>query len=207
LLVAVLVGLLATARKRSLADDRRLLERLKVAFAANTPLTDITAGRIAEYKILRLKTKVRRHGEERDLSPGTLNRELAALRHLLRLALLDLVEFALFTGLRRGEALGLTWQRVDRARGVILLNVTKTNRRREVPLNSQADAVLARRGPKDAGPVFGTVNWDHFRSAWETAVERAQLTDFHFHDLRHRFASWAVQNGATLQEIKDLLGH
>ena len=69
----------------------------------------------------------------------------------------DLVEFALFTGLRRGEALGLTWERVDRARGVILLNLTKSNRRREVPLNSRADTMLARRGPKDSGLVFGLV--------------------------------------------------
>ena len=119
----------------------------------------------------------------------------------------DLVEFVLFTGLRRGEALGLTWERVDRARGVVLLNVTKNHKRREVPLNSRADAVLARRGPKNSGLVFGSRAWDHFRTAWERAVERATLVDFHFHDLRHTFASWAVQRGATLQEVKDLLGH
>ena len=73
--------------------------------------------------------------------------------------------------------------------------------------SSRADAVLARRGSKSAGLVFGTRRWDHFRTAWEGAVERAKLVDFHFHDLRHTFASWAVQRGASLQEVKDLLGH
>ena len=117
-------------------------------------------------------------------------------------------EFALFTGMRRGEVLGLTWEPVDRARGVVLLDVTKSGKRREVPLNSRADAVLARRGSKSSGLVFGTRRWDHFRTAWENAVvERAKLTDFHFHDLRHTFASWAIQRGASLQEVKDLLGH
>ena len=244
--------LAAKAKKRSLDDDRRLLEHLKLAFGADTPLAEITAGRISAYKIERLRTKVRRDSEMRDICPATLNRELAALRHLFRLArdeweivssaprirlekepqgrlrwltgeeaarllnacresrnpdLTDLVELALFTGLRRGEALGLTWDRVDRARGVILLSVTKSNRRREVPLNSRADAVLSRRGSKDSGLVFGTRKWDHFRHAWEGAVERAKLSDFRFHDLRHCFASWAVQGGASLQEVKDLLGH
>jgi Phage integrase family len=64
-----------------------------------------------------------------------------------------------------------------------------------------------RRGSKSSGLVFGTRRWDHFRSAWENAVERPKLADFHFHDLRHTFASWAVQRGASLQEVKDLLGH
>ena len=65
----------------------------------------------------------------------------------------------MFTGLRQGEALGLTWERVDRSRGVVLLEVTKSGRRREVPLNSAADAVLVRRGPGDSGLVFGTTSW------------------------------------------------
>ena len=46
-----------------------------------------------------------------------------------------------------------------------------------------------------------------YRNAFEGAVARAKLEDFHFHDLRHTFASWTVQRGATLQEVKDLLGH
>ena len=47
------------------------------------------------------------------------------MRGIQKRDLRDLVEFALFTGLHRGEVLSLTWERVDRARGVILLDVTK----------------------------------------------------------------------------------
>ena len=108
--------------------------------------------------------------------------------------------------MRRGEVLSLTWERVDRARGVVLLDITKSGRRREVPLNGRADAVLARRGSHAHGRVFGS-NWNTYRIAFEGAVARAKLEDFHFHDLRHTCASWTVQRGATLQEVKDLLGH
>jgi integrase len=62
--------------------------------------------------------------------------------------LADLAELALYTGMRQGELLGLTWDRVDGARGVVLLERTKSGRRREVPLNGPADAILARRTPE-----------------------------------------------------------
>lgn len=148
-------------------------------------------------------------GRLRWLTAEEATRLLEACRDSRNENLTDLVEFALFTGMRRGEVLGLTWESVDRARGVVLLDSTstKSKRRREVPLNSRADAVLARRSSKSPGWVFGTRRWDHFRTAWESAVARAKVVDFRFHDLRHTFASWAVQRGATLQEVKDLLGH
>lgn len=122
--------------------------------------------------------------------------------------LADLVEFCLFTGIRRGEALGLTWDRVDRSRGVIRLELTKSGRRREVPLSSNADAVLARRWTAGAvGYVFGSRNWNSFRSAWQAALTAAQIENFRFHDLRHTFASWLVQRGRTLKEVQEALGH
>jgi len=246
----------AKARKRSLREDKKTLKRLLAHFGRETKLNNLTADAIGQYRDQRFaagsKNRKGPDGKPLPLSTAAINRELAVLRHLLRLAheewgalaavpkirlekepqgrlrwltpeeatrllvkcretknpvLADLVEFCLFTGLRQGEALGLTWERVDRSRGVVLLELTKSGRRREVPLNSEADAVLVRRGPHAAGLLFGISSWYAFRSHWETAVTAAKIDDFRFHDLRHTFASWAVQQGATLQEVKDLLGH
>jgi len=240
------------ARKRSLHTDRSLIEHLKTVFGTDTPLAEITANRISEYKAGRLAMKYDRRGG-RHLSAAAVNRPLQLLRHLLRLAheewgvlesvrkirlekepqgrlrwlthdeatkllavckksrntaLADLVEFALFTGVRKSEALGLTWDRVDRARGVIRLEKTKSDRRREVPLSSNADAVLARRWTDSAkGYVFRSQKWNSFRTAWETAVAVAGVDDLRFHDLRHTFASWLVQRGRTLREVQEALGH
>src|SRR2546430_2517094 len=78
------------ARKRSLAKDRRTLEHFKSMFGADAALADITASRISEYKAQRLAaTSVRRkdaQGNGTLLSAAAVNRPLALLRHLLRLA-------------------------------------------------------------------------------------------------------------------------
>ena len=74
--------------------------------------------------------------------------------------------------------------------GVIRLELTKSGHRREVPLSSNADAVLARRWrPEAKGYVFGSRNWNAFRSAWEAALAVASVEGFLFHDLRHTFSS------------------
>jgi len=241
------------ARKRTFTEDKRKLEHLKAAFGETTLLAQITADRISKYKARRLATTRMIGATEKLLSAAAVNRPLALLRHLLRLAhdewgvldrvpkirtekepqgrlrwltrveatnllaacrksknkaLHDLVEFCMFTGVRRGEALALSWDRVDRARGVVRLELTKSGRRREVPLSSNADGVLARRWtPGATGYVFGSRNWNAFRSAWEAALATAGLDTFRFHDLRHTFASWLVQRGRTLKEVQEALGH
>ena len=45
------------------------------------------------------------------------------------------------------------------------------------------------------------------RSPWETALKKAEIEDFHFHDLRHSAASYLAMNGASLAEIAEVLGH
>jgi hypothetical protein len=76
--------LAAKARKKSLAEDKRQLEHLKAAFGEDTPLPQITAARVSEYRAQRLGTKSVR--TERILTAAAINRPLALLRHLLRLA-------------------------------------------------------------------------------------------------------------------------
>ena len=78
------------ARKRTVAEDKRILAHLRTELGADTPLSAITANRISEYKAKRLAA-VRKIGDgnnakERLLTPAAVNRPLALLRHLLRLA-------------------------------------------------------------------------------------------------------------------------
>jgi integrase len=109
-----------------------------------------------------------------------------------------IVTVALETGLRRGELLGLAWDRVDLSRGVIRLETTKSGRRREVPMRQ---AVYPE-------PHQGRV-WPYrsIRNAFEAAVETAGLDNFRFHDTRHHFASWFMTRGGSLPALKEVLGH
>src|SRR5262249_5118275 len=81
-------------------------------------------------------------------------------------------------------------------------------RRREVPMTTAVREVLKpmyERGPADStGRVFAQRS---VRYAFEAAVKRAKIRDFHFHDLRHTFASWLVQRDVPIVKAKELLGH
>lgn len=116
-----------------------------------------------------------------------------------------LIVAAVTTGLRRSNLLKLDWHQVDLGRAKITIPRTKGKKPLVVRISPPLAAVLGRTLPADRkGPVFDTTN---FRKRWEAAVKAAGLVDFHFHDLRHTFASWARMNGADLADICDALGH
>ena len=242
----------AKSRKKSLAEDRRIAEHLKKAFGESTRLRLVTSARIARYKAERLAAKSERrkddNGKATPLSAASVNRPLALLRHLLRIAaqewevipkvpvvrlerepqgrlrwleveeetrllaacaksqnpdLLAIVTVALETGMRQGEVLGLTWDRVDMSRGVIRLEVTKSGKRREVPMRDKVYKVLSAR-PNKSGRVWPDQS---IRKAFESAVERAEIENFTFHDLRHTFASRYMQRKGSLPVLREILGH
>src|SRR5262249_38184853 len=154
-----------------------------------------------EWEILdsvpRIRLEKEPQGRLRWLTPEEATRLLDSCRESKNAGLLDIVELALFTGMRQAEVLELEWERVDRSRGVMELESTKSGKRRTIPLNERADAVLLRRGPKAEGYIFRSQDWNGYQTAWLRAVKRAKLTDLHFHDTRHTFASWAVQRGVS----------
>jgi len=117
------------------------------------------------------------------------------------------------TGMRLEELLSLKWEQVDLERREVRLVRTKTNRPRVVPLSTRAVAVLAATGGPLGASTYVFINsatgdrYRKIRRAFRTACRRAGLEDVRFHDLRHTFASWAVQSGADLYRLSRILGH
>ena len=119
---------------------------------------------------------------------------------------------ALNTGMRRGEILSLRWNNVDLRHGFILLDRTKNGERREIPINEtlrhtlegltrRLDVSYVFYDPATGKPYQG------IKRSFATACRRAGIKDFHFHDLRHTFASHLVMAGVDITTIKELLGH
>ena len=145
-------------------------------------------------------------GRIRWLEPDEEARLLEACGKSRTKHLAAVVRVALETGLRRGELLKLTWDRIDMSRGVIRLadTETKSGRRREVPMRQSVYEVLAGLPGLHTGRVWPTGD---IRTAFENAVVEAKLNGLHFHDLRHSFASWFVMRGGSLQALQTILGH
>ena len=144
----------------------------------------------------------------RFLSQAEYRRLLASAEPHLR----HLIEMAVETGMRMGELFGLRWEQVHLERREVRLVVTKSNRPRVIPLSDRAVAILAA-SPRIATSPYVFTNpqtGKRYRNLWQSfrkACSRAGITDFRWHDLRHTFASWHVQNGTDLYRLSRMLGH
>lgn len=119
---------------------------------------------------------------------------------------------ALNTGMRKSEILTLRWDNVDLKHGFILLDHTKNGERREIPVNDTLKATLQGIVRRLDTPYlfYDPSNGKPFQSvkrSFNTALRKAKIRDFTFHDLRHCFASHLVMAGVDLTTVKELLGH
>ena len=123
----------------------------------------------------------------------------------------DAVTFALATGMRAGEILSLQWSNVDTDRAIawVTADRAKSGRARAVPLNADALAVVERRRDTHPTLVFTRNSKPQKQidpKMFGRACKKARIEDFHFHDLRHTWASWHVQAGTPLYVLKELGG-
>lgn len=123
----------------------------------------------------------------------------------------DLAKFAVATGLRKANITGLTWDRVDLKRGTafVLGSDAKAGVGIAVPLNTEAVALLKSRVGIHKTYCFtfqGSRVQDVATNAWRAAVKAAGHEGLRFHDLRHTWASWHVQQNTPLSIVRELGG-
>lgn len=141
--------------------------------------------------------------DRRQEPPGRIRwitrEEAARLLGELPVHLRRMARFALSTGLRQANVTGLLWSRVDldRRQAWVHPEAAKAGKLIAVPLNATAIAVLeeARDCPDHGSKVYcftyqGEPVQQPANHAWLKAVARAGLEDYHWHDMRHTWATW-----------------
>ncbi len=121
----------------------------------------------------------------------------------------DMAAFALATGLRASNVTGLEWSQVDLVRRLAWVHPDQAKARKAipVPLNAEAVGIIRRWLGRHMTHVFsyhGKPITQVSTKAWYAALERAGIEDFRWHDLRHTWASWHVQNGTPLYVLQEL---
>lgn len=112
------------------------------------------------------------------------------------------IRWSLLTGCRRNETYSLEWAKIDLAAGKAVV-IAKGGREHTVWLSPGAIELL-HEIPRRGRYVFRHGNR---RKEFAKALERAGITDFRWHDLRHTFATWMRQKGVALEVVQRALGH
>ena len=124
------------------------------------------------------------------------------------------VVIALSTGARKQEVWNLSWNEVDLKNGTVTFSQTKNDEVRSVPLSNDVLEMLRERSkvrridtpkifPSKTDPNQGIL----LERPWRTALKKAGIKDFKWHDLRHSTASYLAMSGVPMRSIAEILGH
>lgn len=166
-----------------------------------------------ENPVLKISKLPEPRGRVRYLSDDERERLLKVCKESSSPFLYIMTVLAISTGARKMELSGLKWEDVDLNRGLIVLHDTKNKERRSLPLVGICKELMQehyRNRNQNTELVFPAKNLRQpidIRTPFETALKKAEIEDFRWHDLRHSCASYLAMNGATLAEIAGVLGH
>ena len=170
---------------------------------------------IEQSPMTRVKKLVEQNQIERYLSDDELKRLMNVLANhhahdIDNQIIVGIVEMLLLTGARKGEVLNLKWSDLDENNHLWKLNENKSGKPRIIQLNSQAQQIIRRMSRKYlyvfANPKTG-LPFNDIRKTFQKILDVAQIENFRIHDLRHNFASMAVNNGCDIYVVQHLLGH
>ena len=166
--------------------------------------------------------------EHREMKTLPVEQLASFLREAKESGVFELYYVELATGLRRGELLGLKWEDLDLERGdlrvkrqiaringeVVEAPLKTKNAYRTLPLAKDTIDVLNQQKKKVGscpwvfpGPTGGPMSPDSVLHMLHRVLKRAGLPRVRFHDLRHTFATLALQNGVDVKTVSGMLGH
>jgi len=119
--------------------------------------------------------------------------------------LFRLVTIAIHTGLRRGQILAIRIEDLDFDQYLLHAIKSKGRAPRYIPLNkTMRDLFQEIRKETSSGDIFP---FKSFKRRWKTALRKASIEDFRFHDLKHAFATALFNAGVPRDRIELLFAH
>jgi len=170
----------------------------------------VREGWLEKNPVSRIKLEKENNARDRVLSPEEFTRLQA--HSVLHLQAINLVAYQ--TGMRQGEILHLTWDRVDFKAKVIRLQAedTKSNEGRSVPLTPELTELfrgLYKVRYLQEAHVFLVKGQSvsSIKTAFNAACRRANIQGFHFHDFRHTAVTNMRRAGIDHLTIMKITGH
>lgn len=184
----------------------RELGILKHAFTVAISEWDVPLRSNPLSKVKKLKVS---NARSRRLTAEELKRLQLAVAESRNPLLMPLIQFAIATGMRRGEILRLSWPDINLVARTLHIPVTKNGHARTIPLSGQAVAILHERqiGRLDGQELVFPLSDNAAKLAWQRLVARARIADLHFHDLRHEAISQFFERGLSVPEVALISGH
>ena len=166
--------------------------------------------------------------EHREMKTLPIEQLTSFLREAKESGGFEMYYVELATGLRRGELLGLKWEDIDLERGdlrvkwqvaridgeIVEAPLKTKNAYRTLPLAEDTIQVLKQQKKKVGSspwvfpsPTGGPISPDSVLHMLHRVLKRAGLPRVRFHDLRHTFATLALQNGMDIKTVSGMLGH
>lgn len=199
------------ARRRQVSDTTVKRELMFVSSVYTHAMTNMVGGPEFNPVLALPRNRLKENKRTRWLTAFEYQRLLEACRNDMHRSI---IEVAAHTGMRSGELKALRKSMIDWKRAEIHLPgwLNKNNRPRVIPLNGHALRTLetvCETAPEDLVFWHSTpaLPYQQFQPYFRKARAAAGLEDVRFHDLRHTFASWWVQQGGSIFALKEILGH
>lgn len=176
----------------------------------------IDLGLVERNPVLRVKKYKEVNQIERFLTEQELPRLMQVLNTpaqygIDNLVIVAIVKVLLLTGMRKREVMDMKWGDVDLSSGHWKLENNKSGKPRLIRLASESLTEIRKMLPRQSEYIFANPQtgqpFNDIRKCYDKIMKAAGITNMRIHDLRHNFASMAVNKGLSLYVVQHLLGH
>lgn len=173
-------------------------------------------GWLQENPMFKISKPKEARGRDRYLTRDEIEMLLEACKESKNENLYPIIQIAVVTGMRYGEIVNLRWKNINFENRFLTIEQTKNGSQRVIPLTGQLIKILKECpsfGNEPQSLIFSTGKPSttnrtmSIRKSFATALKKANIENFRFHDLRHTAASHMAMKGASQGELMEILGH